>query len=291
VDQPPLDEVAPDSAIESRPLPFLPAETAGGEDGEAFVAVVRDLPQFSRWLQDAPPELQWIQVENLLGEPEAWSTAARVGDEVPLDVVMSDPATEHPLLYRLVDVRSVRPVRVTIPVQIGFSKALRLAAAIQLPVRLSLAQPDREALNELGEALDFYLRDPMVEAPVEFFHSALGGCTGSTDADLWIALECDPAVFQHFGADGRLLLPAGWPELSATGFVDEHLAGLDRDGAPCTSCGWRDFCRGYFKLPDPDYSCEGIISLLDRLAGAAAEIKAELGEPDPNPNPGNPTSS
>jgi hypothetical protein len=90
-----------------------------------------------------------------------------------LDVILTDPATEFSGLYRLVDVRIVREVRVTMPAIPGFMKALRLAAALQLRVRLLPGQPSAEALAELTEAAHFYLHDPMVETPVEFFHSLL----------------------------------------------------------------------------------------------------------------------
>ena len=103
-----------------------------------------------------------------------------VGDsEVALDVLLADPASEFSDLYRLVDVRAVRPVRVSMPALAGFSKAVRLAAALGLSVRLLPGQPTPEVLNELAETLTFYLRDPMVEAPVEFFHSVLAFMCGA----------------------------------------------------------------------------------------------------------------
>jgi hypothetical protein len=281
MDQPPLTGTIPDSPAASHALSFLPAETAGRRDGGPFVAVARDLANFTRRLLDAPPELQWIQVDNLLGEPDAWTTAARAPGDVSLDVVMTDPGAEFPWLYRLVDVAKVRDLRVTIPVRGGFLKALRLAAAIRLPVRLLPTQPDPEELDELAAAADFYLHDPMVETPVEFFHSVLGWCSGAATADLWIASERDPAVFQHFGPDGALLLPAGRPGVTAAGFVDDHLDRLDSDGAPCAACRWRGFCRGFFKLPDPAYSCAGIVGILDRLEQAARQMGAGLAEHEP----------
>jgi hypothetical protein len=117
----------------------------------------------------------------MLGDPEAWREAAHNDSHIPLDVVLSDPALEFSDLYRLVDACAVSAIRVTIPAAPGLTKAIRLAAALRLPVRVLPGQPTAEALEELHNALEFYLHEPTVEAPVEFFHSLLatmcdGGC-------------------------------------------------------------------------------------------------------------------
>lgn len=81
--------------------------------------------------------------------------------------MLRDPAVEFSALYRLVDVRIVRAVRVTIPARPGFLKALRLApSSCRLPhAGLLPGQPGAETVAELIDAAQFYLRDPMVEAP------------------------------------------------------------------------------------------------------------------------------
>jgi len=78
----------------------------------------------------------------------------------------------------MVDVCAVRDVRVSMPTSPGFLRALKLAVALRLPVRLLPAQPAPEMCAELTEAVTFYLRDPMVETPVEFFHSVLAFMCG-----------------------------------------------------------------------------------------------------------------
>jgi len=210
--------------------------------------------------------LQWIQVENLLDEPEVWATAARKGNDVALDVIVSDPAAQYAAIYRLVDVRNVRPVRVTIPVAEGFLKSLRLAVSVHLPVRLLPGQPGPKAISELEEALEYYLHDPMVEVPVEFFHSMLAQARGGSGPDLWVVTEQDPDVFA---------LP-DWTSPEEVGFVDQHFKQLEAAGAECVTCPWKVVCRGYFKFPDPEYSCAGIIPLFDRIGQAGAELKKDL---------------
>ena len=154
-------------------LAFLTAAAAEGYRGGSCVVIVRTREEFVRWLREPAPGVEWLQVEGLLQDQAAWAIAAQGTSKLPLDVILTDPATEFSALYRLVDARIVRSVRVTMPAAPGFMKALRLAASLQLPVRLLPGQPSAEALAELTEAAHFYLHDPMVETPVEFFHSLL----------------------------------------------------------------------------------------------------------------------
>ena len=176
-------------------LAFLTAAEAEGYRGGSCVVVVRTREEFARWLREPAPGVEWLQVEGLLQDQGAWAMAAQGSSKLPLDVILTDPATEFSSLYRLVDVRIVRSVRVTMPATPGFMKALRLAASLQLPVRLLPGQPSAEALAELTEAAHFYLHDPMVETPVEFFHSLLAALREAGSDTLWLMLEQDPEVF------------------------------------------------------------------------------------------------
>jgi hypothetical protein len=243
-------------------LIFLRAKNSKGPPAEqAHVAIVRSRDELSQCLQGSSPNLQWIQVEELMEDAEAWTLAAQGPGDVPLDVVLSAPGSEYGNLYRLVDVIATREVRVSMPVTPGFLRALRLAASLGLPVRILPGQPSAEAAGELAAALEFYLHDPMVEAPIEFFHSALAWSRGAPTGSLWRILEEDPAIYRREETEHR---PPGF------------FASLIQDGAECASCPWQAFCEGYFKWPDPTYSCAGVKALLDRLRAAAAEIEADL---------------
>jgi hypothetical protein len=261
-------------------LGILPSALAEGQGERAFVAVVRSREELCRWLRDPAPGLQWLQVEGLLGDSDAWIEAAHGDSGVPLDVVVSDPASEFSDLYRLVDACAVRSIRVTIRAAPGFLKAAKLAAALRLPIRLLPGQPTTEMLAELDELLEVYLHAPMVEAPVEFFHSLLATMSGAETGSLWGILEEDPAEFRSYDAEGRAMLPrsgvfvAG--ESSFGGFVENHLKSLIDQGAECATCPWQRPCSGYFKWPDPTYSCEGVKRLFSSVKAAADEIGRDL---------------
>ena len=140
--------------------------------------------------------------------------------------------------------------------------------SIGLSVRLLPGQPSPEAVAELREAAEFYLRDPSVEAPIEFFHSVFAAMRGVEAGTLWSILEQDPAVFSRVGSDLEPLKPADW--------VEQHVAALVEAGAECADCPWQALCAGYFKVPSADYDCAGVKEVFAGLAGAAAEIAQDL---------------
>ena len=260
-------------------LRFLPSASGEGRGGP-FVAIVRNREELCRWLRDPVPGLQWLQVEGVLGDSAAWTEAAQGDSHIPLDVVLSDPASEFSDLYRLVDACAVRDVRVTMPAAPGLLKAVKLAAALRLPVRVLPGQPTAEALAELREVLDLYLHGPMVEAPVEFFHTFLATLSGADAESLWMVLEEDPAAFIHYDTEGHARLPGSggleWTGKSPVEFVEDRLRSLIDQGAECATCPWQQPCRGYFKWPDPGYSCEGIKALFSIIQAAADEIGRDL---------------
>jgi hypothetical protein len=250
-------------------LAILPAALAEHYRDGPFIVVVRTGDEFARWLSDPLPGAEGLEVHGLLiGELDPWLLAAQGTVPIPLDVMVGDPAGEYSALYRLVDVRNARDVRVTISAKPGLFKALRLAVSLQLPVRLLPGQPDKGTLAELFQALEFYLRDPMVETPVEFFHSTLAASRGLDDGSLWQILEHDPAGVSVRNESNQPLLP---PD-----FVESHLRRLLEAGAECAGCRWQSFCRGYFKHPDPSYDCAGVKELLDAVKAAGDEMTRDL---------------
>lgn len=260
-----------------QPLPFLSSELIAEQEERVFVAVVRTRDEFLRWLCDSSPGLQWLQVEGLLGDAESWAAAAQGVGDVPLDVIMTHPDRQFGHLYRLVDVRAARDVRVTIPAAAGLMKAVRLAASLGLPIRVAPGQPSEEALAQFDEAAEFYLRDSMVQAPVEPFHSMLAAMRGAAVGTLWTITEDDPAVFAHQDADGCATLPRS-TQPAPPEFVRGHLASLIAEGAECADCPWQELCGGYFKWPDRAYSCAGVKQLFARIEAAAEEIGQDLAD-------------
>src|SRR5262249_57233218 len=47
-------------------------------------------------------------------------------------------------------------------------------------------------------------------------------------------------------------------------------------GSECATCPWQRPCSGYFKWPDPAYSCEGVKQLFFNIQTAANEIRQDV---------------
>jgi hypothetical protein len=271
-----------------RPILFLSSDLVPEQSGRPYVVIVKTREELSKWLGNPLSGLQWLQVEGLQRDPDAWTSAAHGASHIPLDVILCDPASEFSDLYRLVDVCAVRDVRVSMPAAPGFLKAVKLATSLRLPVRVLPGQPTPEALAELTEALEFYLHEPVVEVPVEFFHSLLATVCGADTGSLWMILEEDPAAFLHYDAEGHPELPrsgGSWPvDISLGAFVEHHLKSLVEKGAECATCPWQQTCRGYFKWPDPVYSCGGVKQLFSAIEAAGDEIERDLATPKEQPH-------
>lgn len=160
---------------------------------------------------------------------------------MPLDVLVDRPDRDFSMLYRLADARLVRPVGVTLLLRPGALKALRMATSLQLPVRLLPGQPDPSEVSMLHEALAFYLHDTRVEAPVEFFHSLLATFAGFDRGTLWDMLEEPVLAFRE----------------------------------ECAACRYSGVCSSYFKHPQADYDCSGVIELFGKLEMVAEEMTRE----------------
>lgn len=206
------------------------------------------------------------------------------GEGLPIDLMLADPAADLPWLYRATPLLDRHPVRVSVPLVPGLARAVRLALALGLPVRLVGHQPGPAAITEAHEALRGYLHNPTVAQPVEPFHGLLSGLvsgdlsglTGDSGPDqpvrLWSLMECDPAEVVVLDEEGQPR-PDQAPA-SVAAFRD----GLLADGAECGGCPWLATCEGYFKWPHTDYDCGGVRGLLAELAEAAAELRAALAE-------------
>jgi hypothetical protein len=259
---------------------ILPSALAKTQGDEPFVAIVRSREELCQWLGNPLPGLGWLQVEGILGDSDAWIEAAHSGSDVSLDLILADPSSEFPELYKLVDVSALHDVRVTIHARPGLLKAVKLAAALRFPIRVLPGQPKADVLAELRQALDFYLHDPAVEAPVEFFHSWIAGTRGAEVGSLWMILEEDPAGYLQYDTFGQTKLPPSGSVGSAQNlpaeFVENHLKSLLEQGAECATCPWQQSCRGYFKWPDSAYSCQGVKDLFSAIQGAADEMARDL---------------
>lgn len=260
----PIGAPAPD------PQPVTNAPVGWACDHPAGPVVVRvtDPHDIVRVRDIDPERVPWFEVPlHLVGQP--WP------DTAALDIVLDDPARQAAGVYDLTRLRGERPLRVTIAGRPGIARAARIAMALQLPVRLMVRQPTPEVLAELHELLEIYLHDSQTTAPVEFLQSLLASCLHRDAPPIWFALEVDPAWFPRIGDAGTHT--GAWPP-GEPDFVVRWFANLVDTGAECATCRFREWCRGFFKWPDPSYSCAGVIELLARVEQNAVRLARDLDE-------------
>lgn len=180
-------------------------------------------------------------------------------NQVPIDIYLSDPRSEFPLLYNFSKLGGRHPVRVTVPVKRGFIKAVKLATALNFAVKLDVDNPNAEALKEMAAVLELYLHRSTVSQPIEFFHSIFLSFYLNEPADLWMIQEDDPEHFRFVTDDG-IEMPRAKKALPNE----------------CGKCEFREVCKGYFKRSLSDYDCRGILSIFKTLEAAALELRENV---------------
>lgn len=197
---------------------------------------------------------------------------------VALDLVMTQPADEFPLLYRFSHLLGKHQIRVSIPVTTGFANAVRLALALHFSVKLAVGQPGPELIEELSKVLEFYLHRSTVSQPVEYFHSTFLSFFHQEPASLWFIQEEDPEQIRFVSDDGeenvsKRLSGLPLPNQPGLRLVEQELPG---EKSECDDCEFFDRCGGYFKWPDKDFSCDGVKTLFGTMRAAAAELRTDL---------------
>jgi len=207
-----------------------------------------------------------IQLENLNCAP---ASLLQSGCNVPLELLVADPAADFSKLYTFSGLIETTPIRACIPLRPGFDKAVRVAAALHFAVKLECGQPEAAMIPKLIELLDFYLHNSGVTEPIEFFHSTLLACCHDQPVSLWSIQEEDPLLFRFVDADGKEFFPG-------------RLAGCDTlpEGPAahpdCLTCNYLGPCAGYFKWPDHAYNCEGVRHLLACIEDAARQLRDDI---------------
>jgi len=257
--------------VEEARFSFVPA-------GNPSVLVLKDLEDLGKWLRaPLPPDLICFECHALPENCEALPDPVLVdGAPTPgIDYVIANPEHDFGTMYQLAQLAPRFPVRARLALRPGVEKALRLAAALKIGVLLMPEQPDADEIHRLAAALNAYLHDHVVEAPVEPFHSWLAALVRDEPVDLWQISENNPAtvvdlVSNTDGLPARVADRAGLDvEAFRQSFWDIAAAHPE-----CQECRHREICHGYFKWPDPSYDCTRLRGeALDILCDAADALK------------------
>jgi len=197
-----------------------------------------------------------------------------------IELVLDNPADDFARLYEYARLLDNHPVRVMLPVEAGFEKAVKLASSLQFDVRLQIGQPAPQLIEPLARLLDDYLHRPTVERPIEYFHSVLLGLCYQQPISLWAIQEEDPALVCHVDDEGKERFPGrligARVDACPDTFVEQWASRLLHERAECAECPFSALCRGYFKWPRRDYDCAGVRTLFRTLQQAAEALRADL---------------
>lgn len=253
------------------------------------LALRSDAPlSFPHYLnRDGMEGIEYLQLTDLDVDP---SPLMKWESVFPIDLVMTAPGSEFPRLYAFAPLLERGPVRVSIPAADGMEKAVKLAASLRFSVKIIPGQPAGDQVMQLIRLAEFYLRNPTIEEPIEFFHSLFFAMVNDAAANLWEILEKDPTrycfVTNEGGIDEKGPCPIPNSEMGP-----ETVAGTKFDTVKarysqrqmvknrfkaCSRCIYCRWCRGFFKYPAPDYSCAAVFPLFQHLLAAATEFKQDL---------------
>lgn len=229
--------------------------------------------------EENPERLVAVQLWDLEADSEplnAWASG------LPVELVLGDPATEYPSLYRHSNLLDHHPVSAVVPVRPGFLKAVKVAVSLDFAVRLDIGQPDPLLIEELLATLDFYLHQPSVDQPIEFFHGTLLGFYHDQPLSLWTVLGEEPQAVRFVADDG---VESGYGRLATADFAPtiEPMADfeslLDRvlaTAQECRNCEFLHSCGGYFKWPLADYDCAGVKRVFGQVRTAALDLRRDI---------------
>lgn len=267
-----LDEAQ--TVIVSVPVAMLAAQPAG----PIILRTANPQALVSRVREEDVERIAYIQIADLAADLRPlveWNCF------LPVDVVVTCPDTAPGHLYQLVDLVRICPVRVSVPVSAGFLQVVRLAASLHCAVKLQTGQPDPPVVDELLAAFEFYLHGAGVTEPIEFFHTALMARFHGMRYSLWDIQEDNPAAWRFLTDEGSATAPGRLAHLALSDVLTAdgecHAAYLSAH-PDCAQCPHRQPCGGYFKWPNPDYACNGVKEIFERIDSASDRLKDDVAD-------------
>lgn len=228
--------------------------------------------------------IKLLSLNGEIGALMAW------GHGIPVDLAVSDPCRDLPLLYRYTPLLAVHPIRVSVPLVPGFGNVVKLAVSLNFAVKVEGGQPDEALTDEMQRIARFYLHQTMVSEPVEFFHSLFMAFYHRDPVTLWAIQEEDPSLNRFISDRGEEKLPGRLAGVESTqgffAFLRELRSGLATGTDECAGCEFLLQCMGYFKWPRREYRCSGVKALMQILRSAAEELRADMASlPSPEGEP------
>jgi hypothetical protein len=173
----------------------------------------------------------------------------------------------------------------------GLLQGVKIAASAMVPVTLNLEELSDD--DELMSVLNYYLHDPHVQVPVDFYHSMITAyLQGSTVAlpDLYTE---SPTHFIYVDESGKVSASArlarsgrflgtfsGGLQIDEESELYQNLLNRKKDlvltGSKCVSCEQFDLCEGYLRFIDVNFDCDQFLQVFGEIKAKAKEIGEDL---------------
>jgi hypothetical protein len=256
----------------------IPASMVAAYRGRNLIVRSRDPAELIEYVSTEDlPGISYLQILALGADVHP---LVHWGDTIPVDLVVQDQDDDLPKLYRWSPLLANHPVRVTIPVVPGFSKAVKLSVSLNFAVKLKVSLTGPAPAGEMLRVLDAYLHQTTITQPIEYFHSVFLSFYRKEPVRLWAIQEEDPAYVRYIGDDGEETISRRCEEYRRDGdmssFVPKLKKELLAEGGPCSGCEFFEPCAGYFRFLRRNYVCESEKAVFKTLKGAAEDLRGDV---------------
>lgn len=224
-----------------------------------------------------PDRLTGLELLSPEVNPEA---LANLYPNVFVDVVLRNTGVGNARLEKFAQLRPARNVVAIVPVAPGFDQLTRQATGSGLPVVLRIEALEDFDCEKVLELLNYYVHSPWQDQPIEFFHSMTRGFLTQQPVSMWQIMREDPSEYRYVMDDGTEAISKRLSRLKVECDLGEFLQRLESDllleRGECARCGFFQNCRGYFTVPDRQFSCTGVKKIFRTLKDKVAEIRREV---------------
>ena len=180
---------------------------------------------------------------------------------------------------------------VLMDIDVGLLQGVRIVTSAGVSVMLN---PDEVYdTGELLSVLHYYLHEPHLQVPVEFFHSLFNAYLNNTPVSLEEMYPESPDTFLYVDELGRI---SGSARLACAGeFFGEvrdsltldttcnaYKSLLDRrkniflSGSACASCEHFDVCGAYLRFVEKEFDCDPFKKTFEQIKAKAREFAEDL---------------
>ncbi len=173
----------------------------------------------------------------------------------------------------------------------GLLSGIRIVTSAQAHVALDL--DDVRDPAELMAVLNYYLHEPHLSVPVEFFHSLFSSCVQGEPVSLAEMYAEDPEKFLYVDDAGRITASARFAAAGKFfgGLAEGLKVGEDSpllteirnrkknlfvSRSVCASCEAFDLCGGYLRFVTNEFDCDPFIQVMQEIKERAAEMAEDV---------------